>query len=324
MALSHAPLRTAAEIVLAAPLMLGYWPHESACAIVVDRDDRVLLIMRWEQDGDVVLPPLRQFGLAGARPAAIHLVVFAPPGTVGPTQWLHASEALTSTGVPTGEVLLARLDGGDVAWSASGEFGTQVIREQVISEAEVSATARRWGLGTWRPSREEYIGDIAPDVVALEGVTRALAAAGAHAVRAPDRDRLIRDVRAHLARSSLPAALVAEILLALRDTAVRDTVLWELMQDPPRGWAVGADRLAEVVRAAPDDYLAPPATLLAILRWQSGDGTRAAAATARALAAEPTYTLADLIDRSLATGLHPATWREGLAGLTREECRRSA
>jgi hypothetical protein len=280
--------------------------------------------MRWEQDGDVVLPPLRQFGLAGARPAAIHLVVFAPPGTVSPTQWLHASEALTCTGVPTGEVLLARLDGGDVAWSASGEFGTQVIREQVISEAEVSATARRWGLGTWRPSREEYIGDIAPDVVALEGVTRVLAVAGAHAVRAPDRDRLIRDVRAHLARSSLPAALVAEILLSLRDTAVRDTVLWELMQDSPRGWAVGADRLAEVVRAAPDDYLAPPATLLAILRWQSGDGTRAAAATARALAAEPTYTLADLIDRSLATGLHPATWREGLAGLTREECRRSA
>lgn len=324
MALSHAPLRTAADIVLAAPLMLGYWPHESACAIVVDRDDRVLLIMRWEQDGDVVLPPLRQFGLGDARPTAIHLVVFVPPGTSDGAPWLHASAALTRTGVPTGEVLLARRDGGDITWSAAGEHCAQPISEQVISGAEVAATARRWGLGTWRPSREEYVGDIAPDAVTLNAVTQALASAGAHVVRGADRDRLIRVVRAHLARSSLPAPLVAEILLALRDTAVRDTVLWELMQDTPRGWAVAADRLAEVVRAAPDDHVAPPATLLAILRWQSGDGTRAAAATARALAAEPTYTLADLIDRSLATGLHPATWREGLAGLTREECRRSA
>lgn len=324
MVLSDAPLRTTADIVLAPPLMLGYWPHGSACAVVVDCDDRVLLIMRWEQDGEVVLPSLRQFGLAGARPSTIHLVVFAPPGTSDPTPWLRGFQALTTTGVPTGEVLLARLNGGDVAWSAKGEHGAQVTREQVITVAEVSATARRWGLGTWRPSREEYVGDIAPDAVALEGVTHALAAAGVCAVPAPDRDRLIRDVRAHLARSSLTAELVADILLALRDTAVRDTVLWELMQDSPRGWAVAADRLAEVVRAAPDDYLAPPATLLAILRWQSGDGTRAAAATARALTAEPTYTLADLIDRSLASGLHPATWREGLAGLTREECRRSA
>jgi hypothetical protein len=324
MSLSAVPLRTPADIVLAAPLMLGYWPHGSACAIVVDRDNRVLLIMRWEQDGDVALPPLRQLGLADARPTTIHLVVFVPPGMSDPAPWLHASEVLTSTGVPTGEVLLARLDGGDVAWCAAGESRVEVIREQVITEAEVSAAARCWGLGIWRASREEYVGDIAADAVALGGVTHALAAAEAHVVRAPDRDRLIRDVRAHLARSSLPAVLVAEILLALRDTAVRDTVLWELMQDSPRDWTVAADRLAEVVRAAPDDYLAPPATLLAILRWQSGDGTRAAAATARALAAEPTYTLADLIDRSLATGLHPATWREGLAGLTREECRRSA
>ena len=324
MALSHAPLRTAADIVLAPPLMLGYWPHRSACAIVVDRDDRVLLIMRWEQDGDVVLPSLCQFGLAGARPTAIHLVVFVPPGTSDPTPWLRGLQALTTTGVPTGEVLLARPDGGDIAWSAAGEHGAQVTREQLITVAEASATARRWGLGTWWPSREEYVGDIAPDAVALDGVTEALASAGAHVVRGDDRDRLIRDVCAHLARSSLTAGLVADILLALRDTAVRDTVLWELMQDSPRGWAVAADRLVEVVCAAPDDYLAPPATLLAILRWQSGDGTRAAAATARALAAEPTYTLADLIDRSLATGMHPDTWREGLAGLTREECRRSA
>ncbi len=117
---------------------------------------------------------------------------------------------------------------------------------------------------------------------------------------------------------------MAEALVALADVRVRDTLLWDLMHEAPSTWAAMAERLARMVAVAPDTHVAAPATLLAILRWQVGDGSRASAAVERALAADPTYTLAALVDRCLATGMHPSVWRDGLADLTREECRRAS
>jgi len=70
--------------------------------------------------------------------------------------------------------------------------------------------------------------------------------------------------------------------------------------------------------------VAPVATLLALLRWQLGDGTRAVIALDRALAAHPDYTFAQLLMRSIESAIPPASWLEGLRQLSRGDCRRPA
>jgi hypothetical protein len=138
------------------------------------------------------------------------------------------------------------------------------------------------------------------------------------------RDAAIDTVLESLTAADVTPQSIAGIIVGLADIRVRDTVLWELMHAHVDVWSEAADSLAEVVSGSPEDHVAAPATLLAILRWQQGDGSRAAAAVERAITADPTYSLADLINRCLLVGLHPNTWVESLVGLTRDACRRAA
>lgn len=107
----------------------------------------------------------------------------------------------------------------------------------------------------------------------------------------------------------------------LRDVRVRDTVLWDLIHDHAPDWARAAHRLADAVRMAPPTAIAPAATVLAIVRWQMGDGARARIALDRVHAAAPNYTLALLIEGMLDHGQPPWTWRAALAELPRAACR---
>jgi hypothetical protein len=326
MAYSTAPLRTHHDVVLAAPLMLGYWPGDSVCAIFVDADDHVVLIMRWDHDADLAPLELPPPGPGERAPARFHLVAFPPPSAVDPEPWLRAADGVRARGVPMAHMLLAVARGSAVAWTCV--FGDESATcaagasSTLISDAEVARTAREWGLPLWRSDRRDFIADIAEDEEALARVRAALPSR--LSLSGQDHDEAIGAVLEGLVGREPEAGDTARALVALADVVVRDTVLWDLMHQDPSCWAGAADRLAAMVSAAPDAYVAPPATLLAILRWQLGDGTRARAALDRALSAEPGYTLAILVGQCLANGLHPMVWREGLGGLSREECRRSA
>lgn len=295
------------ELVLAAPLMLGYWPERSVCAVAVDPDGRVLLIMRWGADEHEVpaLPPLAELGEA----MTVHRVAYLEPSAGGDAPSREGRPAVVACREGA-DVRFRTIDGNDCTW-------------QRIAAAEIARTARHWGRPAWKPSREEYTRDIDDDAALREQVAARLAGLTA-AVDEGLREAAIARVVATMADGPMDATTVAGVLVALQDTRVRDTVLWELLQHDPADWDSMADRLARVVSGSPRDLLAPPATLLAILRWQTGDGSRASAAVERALVADPDYTLARLVLQCLLTGMHPLAWREGMAGLTREECRRSA
>jgi Domain of unknown function (DUF4192) len=56
---------------------------------------------------------------------------------------------------------------------------------------------------------------------------------------------------------------------------------------------------------APQERLAPVATLLAIIAHQRGDGVLAGAALDKALAADPRYSLAGLFQQILRAGITP-------------------
>lgn len=311
--------------------MLGYWPEGSLCAIFTDAQRRVALIMRWDADAALpVLPP----SAAGIGPhdavplESVHLVAYtAPPEPSEPpvaphrSAWGHAEAALRGCGSSLGWILVAARHGDNVPWTfVEGDAGDLDVR--VISAAEIAQRARRWGLPPWSATRDEYVGDIATDPAARERVVKVMRTLTP--VVEASRDDAIDVAHDLLACATVTDTSLAQALVALADVRVRDTLLWDLMHEAPSTWAATGERLARMVAVAPDTHVAGPATLLAILRWQVGDGSRASAAVERALAADPTYTLAALVDRCLATGMHPAMWRAGLADLSREACRRAA
>ncbi|MEV6374840.1 DUF4192 domain-containing protein [Micromonospora musae] len=93
---------------------------------------------------------------------------------------------------------------------------------------------------------------------------------------------------------------VAWLAVLLADVAVRDQA----------GEAGGTEpwRLAmwtDITRRADPAYAAAPATLLALTAWRLGQGTLAAVALDRALAADPHYRLARLIDTAMRHGVPP-------------------
>jgi len=309
------------DTVLAPPLMLGYWPGGSICAVAIDHDDQITVIMRWDRETAAGLPPATA-GLA-RRVAACHLVAYAdatPGAAMDPASLLRALATVEAAGLPLGRVLVAGRDPRGVAWSSledavAGQAWTVTTSHQVAHVASV------WGCAAWEDSRDAYVSDIDPDPGVREQVERAMG----HIVSADlDRDALITRVRDLVTSDRLEPETVAEVLVGLQDVRVRDTLLWDVMHEEPVMWQRAAQRLAEVVAAAPDTHVAAPATVLAILRWQTGDGSRAVAAVERARRAAPDYTLADLVDRCLAGGMHPEVWRDGLASLRREACLRAA
>jgi hypothetical protein len=99
---------------------------------------------------------------------------------------------------------------------------------------------------------------------------------------------------------------LAWITVALRDLRVRDDA-WARM-DPDH--ADAHRRLwTDLTRRAQPGYVAAPASLLAFVAWQSGDGALANVALDRALADEPEYSMALLLRQVITAGTPPSLAR---------------
>ena len=99
---------------------------------------------------------------------------------------------------------------------------------------------------------------------------------------------------------------LAWITVALRDLRVRDDA-WARM-DPAH---LDAHRRLwiDVTRRAQPGYVAAPASLLAFVAWQAGDGALANVALDRALADEPRYSMALLLRQVISAGAPPSLAR---------------
>jgi hypothetical protein len=99
---------------------------------------------------------------------------------------------------------------------------------------------------------------------------------------------------------------IAWVTVALRDLRVRDDA-WARM-DPAH---LDAHRRLwiEVTRRAQPGYVAAPASLLAFVAWQAGDGALANVALDRALADEPQYSMALLLRQVITAGAPPSLAR---------------
>lgn len=106
----------------------------------------------------------------------------------------------------------------------------------------------------------------------------------------------------------------ARILVGLEDRLARDALLTWALDGRIQELVV---LLSDLARRSPDENAAPICTVLAAVAYQYGDGALASVALERALASEPGYELARLLDASLQNQVEPAEIR-GMAQRTRD------
>jgi hypothetical protein len=97
---------------------------------------------------------------------------------------------------------------------------------------------------------------------------------------------------------------LAWLVVLLTHDAARDDAWQRMLAVSPiaEHQAVWTD----VVRRVPREYVAAPATLLALSAWRAGNGSLADVAAQRALDAVPGYGLAEVVREALRAGVPPS------------------
>lgn len=99
---------------------------------------------------------------------------------------------------------------------------------------------------------------------------------------------------------------LARLAVALTDLRVRDDA-WARMD--PEFTQAHLRLWTDLVRRVPARYAPAPASLLAFTAWQAGNGALANVAAQRALSADPTYSMAELLLDAISAGMPPSAAR---------------
>jgi hypothetical protein len=186
------------------------------------------------------------------------------------------------------------------AFAASG-------REVLASRQELAATiapadgdqATAMRLATRKAERQltARVGQIAP--VRQRIARRRLAAAVGQPMA-------VDAIRRYRAGETIGPESAAWLTVALRELRVRDDA-WARML--PEHNAAHTRLWTDLTRLAQPGYVAAPASLLAFVAWQAGDGALANIALDRALADSHRYSMARLLRRALDSGAPPSVAR---------------
>ncbi|MEX0429562.1 DUF4192 domain-containing protein [Nocardioides sp. DS6] len=109
---------------------------------------------------------------------------------------------------------------------------------------------------------------------------------------------------------------LASLLLALRDPVVRDQAWSGLRREDA---AAHVTVWADIVRRCPDRLVGPPAAILALVAWLSGDGALSWCALDRCFAADETNPLGRLVAQALTEAVPPSRWTDSAAPTTSGE-----
>ena len=324
-------LSSPADVVAAVPYLVGFQPARSAVLLSLRKPrERVGLTMRVdlpppEDAADVVtdlLPYLRR-----DRADKVIVVLYGTASDAA-ALWATLQHAFHRDRLPIREALRIA-DGRWWSYLCDNPECCPPDGTEILSPTEPGGPTRvgaefvsagLMALG----SREELVDTVQPDPPAVAALQELLAPAARDAVRrvvspgglaAARRDWQRLVVRVLEARSRqhpaprLDDALVVDLLIALADIPTRDVAAeWASDRDPSVAGSVKSLWL-ELTRRAPAPYDVAPATLLAHAAWYAGNGALARVAVERALASDPSYRLALLIEQVLDAGVDPATAR---------------
>jgi hypothetical protein len=311
-------LRTPADLIAATPYVLGFHPLESL-VLLGFRDGRLVFTARYDLSLSSSLPQAAEYLLTVLDRQGVDRLAVLGYGEASRVDPLVRAvrAAADRHGIGVKEAL--RVEHGRW-WSYLCESpdccppeGTPVDS----AATQVAATLAFQGRAA-APDRSELARRVAP----TGGLTRtSMSQATQRAVRrfdawlggVPAADRAAAvlaegtaavqaAIQEYADGGSLDHDRLAWLSLLLTAIPVRDVAWQAITAEQPhlRLWT-------ELTRLAEPTLVAAPASLLAFTAWRSGDGTLATMAVERALRAEPSYHLANLIADALWTGTPPST-----------------
>ena len=322
----------------AVPHLLGFPPRDSVVLVGLSEDgsgrESIRLVQRFDRPeanlDDVELTGLARAAAAPMRAAGSSSVIVAVFGEENPTvSGVMPSmtlvdalvEELDDAGMWVKDTLYT--DGAS-RWSygCDNPDCCPIAGAPISDELRTMMAAEFAGVGAaMAPSRQSLVDDVAREAARVQEVAKHLPA-----VKAPTdgleawRDRAIAEISSLRSNPNPSPAVTAQVLTGLADVRVRDTALWELAQDPEgRDNVISA--LTHATRSAPNGYVAPVATALAIQQWTQGDGARANACLDRSAGDDPSYSLAQMVGTAIGRGLPPSSWTDVMRQLDRATCR---
>ena len=176
----------------------------------------------------------------------------------------------------------------------------RVLAGRAELAASIAAQGGRTGVAMRRATRES----LAQLGRCLSRLERAGVGASAARLTAALGQIAVRDaIERYRAGWSAPVEHAAFLTVALSQPRVRDDA-WARMDPAHR--AAHLRLWTDLTRLARPGYVAPVASLLAFVAWQSGDGALGNVAIDRALADNPHYSMAELMRAALASGAPPS------------------
>ncbi|MDO8731943.1 MAG: DUF4192 domain-containing protein [Actinomycetota bacterium] len=322
----------------AIPHLLGFPPRDSVVLVGLADDgsgrETIRLTQRFDRPGtDLTALQLADLAQAATDPMAASgstSVIVAVFGDENPAR----TDVLPATGLV--DQLVEALDERDL-WvkdalytdgASRWSYGCQnpaccpIEGAPIADELRTMIAAEFAGAGAaMAPSRQALRDEVAPDSTSIERVAELIPA---HAAPSGDvegwRDEAIGQI-AGLRQDPAPSPqTIAAVTAGLQDIRVRDTALWEMAHDSTDSTNTMSG-LNAALRSAPDGYVAPVATTLAIQHWTRGDGARANACLDRAADDDPNYSLASMVSTAIGRALPPSSWTEVMQQLDRTSCR---
>lgn len=303
-------VRSLPEFLAAVPYVLGFHPADSV-VIVALRGTRMAFAARHDLPPPGATP--EQARTQAARTAEIVVrqgvqraivIGYGEPARVTPAV-LRAAEALRRRAVPVVDELRVTdwryWSYGCTDLGCCPAEGTPCGPDRTT----VAARATYQGQVAWA-DRAAFVAQLAP----VDGAQRAAMAAATE--RAEQRRRALDDIRVVGRAAVRDAERVHRSGRRLTD----DQAAWLgvlLVDIPTRDYAwsrcAGEDWRVELwtdlLRRVQPPYVPGPAGLLAYTAWRQGQGALASAAVDRALAAEPRYSMAELMGQVLDEGMSP-------------------
>jgi hypothetical protein len=305
-------LRSPADVVSAIPYLIGFHPTDSVVVLACDGARGAYAVRLDLTAQDALLEHIALL-VAGRRPEEVILAGYGTEERVTPMVE-RVRDRLSAHGIRLREAL--RVD-KDRFWSylcsdtsCCPPEGTYVD----VSTSPVAAAAIAGGLVAL-PDRHELERMLAPagGETTHRATTRAeqkLAAWAEHGIdNVPARMvaegvPLVRAVIERACAASPPPGdeEVAWLGLLLVSLRVRDEA-WVRMNEPDLDTHIRLWR--HVLTRVTEPYVAAPACLLSFAAWRAGEGALANVALDRALAADPHYSMARLLQELFISGLPP-------------------
>ena len=315
------------EAVLAViPHLLGFYPSRSLVVLGLGDRGRVVVTFRYdlpEPPDDELSDDIARhasFVLEREGIAAVLLVGYGPADLVEPVARRTAG-SLIGGGVQLQELL--RADGGRYWSLLCSDLACCPPEGQPYDPGSHPAAAVMADAGlAAQPDRDSLARTLQRSAGTADTISRATSQGLTRLARLVqlgeaegDRDPQLRATR--IGRREVQRAIrqyrrggridsvehLAWLAVLLSDIRVRDDA-WARMH--PAYCEQHRQLWTDVLRSAALDYAPAPASLLAFVAWQAGNGALAAMAVDRALNADPAYSMAHLLSSALEAALPPA------------------